>query len=74
MKGPYILRVVVRSQGVWGCESEGIEGVYRSSKHRVRGKQTAWNNYYKGKQGWGLMETNGVFWPHNWWGGCPDAH
>jgi len=74
MKGPYILRVVVRSQGVWGCESEGIKGVYRSSKHRVRGKQTALNNYYKWKQGQGLMETDGGFWPHHGWGVCLDAH
>ena len=27
-----------------------------------------------GKQGWGLMETKGRFWPHHGLGGCPDAH
>ena len=32
------LRVIAKSQGVWGSKSEGIKGVYRSSKHRVRGK------------------------------------
>jgi len=74
MKGPYILRVVVRSWGVWGCKSEGIKGVYRSSKHRVRGEQTAWNNYYVEKQGQGLMETKSRFWPYHGWGGCLDAH
>ena len=31
------------------------------------GKKTVWNNYYKGKQGWGLMETEGGFWPHHGW-------
>jgi len=30
---------------VWGCESNGIKGVYRSSKHRVEGNQTVLNNY-----------------------------
>jgi len=29
-----------KSQGVWGCESEGIKGVYQNSKHRVGGNQT----------------------------------
>ena len=60
MKVPYILWVVAKSQGVWGCESKGIKGVYRSSKHRVGGNQTVWNNHYMGKQGWGLMENQ-------WW-------
>jgi len=68
------LWVIAKSWRVWGCESEGIKGVYRSSKHRVRGKKTAWNNYYKGKQGWGLMETEGGFWPHHRQGRCLDAH
>ena len=49
MKGPHILKVIAKSQGVQGCESEGIKGVYRSSKHRVGGKQqceliTIWGN------------------------------
>ena len=70
----YTLRVIAKSWGVWGCESEGNQGVYKSSKHRVGKKQTVWNNYYKGKQGWGLMETKGGFWPHHGQGGCLDAH
>ena len=49
MEGPYILRVIVKIRGVWGCESEVIKGVYSSSKHRVRGRQqseliTIWGN------------------------------
>ena len=36
MKGPYILRFIAKSWGVWGCRSKGIKGVYRSGKHRVR--------------------------------------
>jgi len=52
-------------EGVWGCMSKGNKGAYRSKKCRVRRKQTACNNYYKGKQGQGLMETEGRFWPHH---------
>ena len=44
---------------------KGNKGAYRSKKCRVRRKQTACNNYYKGKQGQGLMETEGRFWPHH---------
>jgi len=31
-----------------------IKGVYKSSKHRVRGNQAAENYYYMGKRGQGL--------------------
>jgi len=31
MKGLYILRVIVKHQGVWGCKSKGIKGVYMNS-------------------------------------------
>ena len=34
---PYILRVIAKSWGVRGCESEGIKGVYKNSKHRSEG-------------------------------------
>jgi len=41
---------MAKSQGVQGCESKGIKGVYKASKHRVGGDQTAWNNYYMGNR------------------------
>ena len=33
-----------------------------------------WNNCYKGKQGWGLMETEDRFWYHHGQGGFLGAH
>jgi len=30
-KGPYILRVVVKCRGVWGCKGKGIKGAYMNS-------------------------------------------
>jgi len=35
----YTSRVIAKSQGVWGCESEGNQGVYQSSKCRVGGNK-----------------------------------
>ena len=59
--------------GAMGMQGQRIGGVYKDSKHKTGGKQTAWTNYYMEKQGRGLMETNGRFWPQHRWGGCPDA-
>jgi len=39
-------------------------------------ESAVWNNYYKEKQGWGLLETNGRLWqlmgPVDG-GGCPNT-
>jgi len=31
VKGPYILGVIIKHQGVWGCESEEIKGAYKNN-------------------------------------------
>jgi len=67
----FILMPRVRAMGMWG---QRIRGVYKDSKHKTRGKWTAWTNNYMEKQGWGLMETNCGFRPQHRWGGCLDAH
>jgi len=60
--------------GATGMQEQKTRGVYKDSKHKIRGQPTAQNNYYKEKKGRGLMETNGRFCPHHRWGGYPDSH
>src|SRR5882724_11577399 len=67
----YILMPRVRATGMWERRNKGV---CENSKHRVRGQQAVGNNYYKERQGWGSMETDGGFWSHHRQGGCLDAH
>jgi len=45
-----------------------------SNKHRSEGIKQHEIITIRGKQGQGLMETDGGFWPHHGQGGFPDAH
>ena len=66
-----------QESGGMGMWEKRNQGSYKNNKHRVRGNQTVWNNYYKGKQGQGLMETDVRLWPNyrssgwGWMPGCP---
>jgi len=70
MKGPYILRVVAKSWGYGDCESEGIRVCTGVVSTGSEGKQTVWNNYYKGNRVRVWWKLRAGFWPHHGWGGC----
>jgi len=73
MKGPYILRVIVKCWGVQGCESEGIK-VHTWIVNTGWRKSTAWTNYIWRNRVSVLMETEGGFWSYHGQGGWLDAN
>jgi len=69
-ESPYILRVIVKTSGVWDAKKKNQGCIHEQANHRLK-ELTVWTIYYMGTESVWLKQM--VVLVLSWWGGWPDA-